>query len=393
MSLVRITIFVESVSSILCDYDSIQIWRSETKHGTYSEITNMNSRIRLCENQSFYDYDDKDGSEYFWYKWRYSKTNGPVSRYLEPTQAHVPNATYCGIEDVKRHLRTKDYQRTIRFSDAYKNLRQGDPNQGVNLAAVNFSQEYSGIQPFIITFTDATNFKLEVDDETAMEKRLLGIGDIGNDFTSNDGSVYINDGDWSGTPAADEEILFESDSHISIDHVIRFINDAEVLIDVILEANLGYEESKDQELRFNREDVPKAINKAASRFAAFLIYTTIYSEQSISGLPNNINDITDAVYNRNDDLASWSKQAMKYLQAYIKKYTEQFDPNTGEGVRTAPAWITMDSIIDGVGVVNEGEGLKFPEQDLFFERSKMSYKGLLDWDLLNRSFGAFSGVE
>ena len=169
---------------------------------------------------------------------------------------------------------------------------------------------------------------------------------------------------------------------MSTNDAIRFIQDAEVLVDVILEENLAYLTAKDQELRFTLTTTPKAIRRATSRFAAFFIYITIYSEQAIPGLPQNINDITTALVKRDDDLSSWSKQAMRYLNAYIVKYQEFFDPESGAVVNTGPRWRNIDSLFDAVGVYNVGEGLKLPELNEFKTQAQMSYDGLLDWDLL-----------
>ncbi|HEC72010.1 MAG: hypothetical protein ACTSW7_01190 [Candidatus Thorarchaeota archaeon] len=393
MSLVNVPINVEDISVTACDFDYIDVYRAETKWGSYTKITDSNSRLELCEEESHYEYGDEDGSEYHWYKWKYVQTDGTESIFYGPIQAHTPNVTYCKFDDVKRLLRSRNYEGSIRFSDIYKNLRKGDDAQDVSLAAISLSQDYSGTEPFKLTFLNVTDFKLEVGDESELTLRYLGQGNINTDFIANDYSVRINSDDWSGTPVQDDEMLFDSDSHMSINDAIQFIRDAEILVDVILEENLGYTEAKDNELRFTRSTAPKAIGAATARFAAFFIYTTIYKEQQIAGLPSNINDITTALIHRNDDLSSWAKQAMKYLSGYIKKYSEYFDPESGNALQTAPRWITDDSLFDGKGVVGVGKGLRRPDIDLFFSRSNQSYDGLLDWDLLFPGYDAVYGTR
>lgn len=391
MSLVTVPIDVKDITSVACDFDFTEVYRAETKWGAYVKITDDNSHIELCESDEFYEYNDKNGSEYHWYKWKYVATDGTESIFSKPVQAYTPNITYCRFDDVKRLLRSRNYEGTIRFSDSYKNLRKDDDSQNVKLAAISLSQEYSGTEPFTLTFLTDTTFKLEVGEESQLSLRNLGQGNITIDFIANNYSVRINKDDWSGTPVANDKILFDTDSHMSINDTIQFIRDAEILVDVILEENIGYLEAKERELRFTRATIPKSVSAATARFAAFLIYTTIYKEQEITGLPRNINDITTALTQREDDLSSWAKQAMRYLTGYIKKYTEFFNPESGEAIQTAPRWISEDLLFDGKGVVGVGKGLRKPDRDTFFSRANMSYDGLLDYDLLFPGYDAAFG--
>ena len=391
MSLVTVPIDVKDITSVVCDFDFIEVYRAETKWGVYVKITDDNSHIELCESDEFYEYNDKNGSEYHWYKWKYVATNGTESIFSKPVQAYTPNITYCRFDDVKRLLRSRNYEGTIRFSDSYKNLRKDDDSQNVKLAAISLSQEYSGTEPFTLTFLTDTTFKLEVGEESQLSLRNLGQGNITTDFIANNYSIRINKDDWFGIPVANDKILFDTDSHMSINDTIQFIRDAEILVDVILEENIGYLEAKERELRFTRATIPKSVSAATARFAAFLIYTTIYKEQEITGLPRNINDITTALTQREDDLSSWAKQAMRYLTGYIKKYTEFFNPESGEAIQTAPRWISEDLLFDGKGVVGVGKGLRKPDRDTFFSRANMSYDGLLDYDLLFPGYDAAFG--
>jgi len=383
MSVVRLTIEIEDICRALEDFNFIDIYRSQTKWGTYTKITNTNTRIKLCPEQNFYDYDDNNGSEYHWYKYQLVDTSGnKKSNFSEPTQAYTPDITYCKFTDVRRLLRSKSYEGTIRFSDSYRNLRKGDESQDVYLKAISVNPNYSGTQPYIITFLNATDFKLEVNDETSYAKKYLGQGSISADFIAEDNSIKIYSSDWSGVPVAGNTVLFDTDSHMSISDAILFIKDAETLVDVILEENISYLTAKDTTTRFERNTVPKAVEAATSRFAAFFIYTTIYNEQSINGLPNNINDITVALSKRENDLSSWVKQAMKYLDGYVKKYTSQFDPESGLAIATAPRWINDPIIFNASGVYNVGDGVFLPDKDKIFNREEMTYNSLLDWDLM-----------
>ena len=261
------------------------------------------------------------------------------------------------------------------------------------IVGVNSIGLVNPVVPFAITFTSVTEFKVEVGEESQIALRLLGTGNITTDFVTDDEMIRINSADWIGTPVIDNIVLFQTDSHMSIMDALGFVRDAETLVDVILEESIGYVEAKDQERRFVRDDVPKAVRAATSRFAAFMIYSTIYQEQTIAGLPGNLNDITNVANMRGDDIATLSKQAMRYLQGYIKKYTELFDPESGDPLTTSPRWIKMDTLFDAVGVMGVGEGIKLPYADKFFDRAEMSYAGLLDWDLLGLSRLALMGED
>lgn len=388
MVMTRITIHVPNAAQIKCDFDYIKVYRAETEHGVYNEVTTPGTMIRLCSQQFFYDFDDENGSEYSWYKWKYYSATDGESRYYGPIQGYSPYTTYCTFEDVKRILRSSAKATRIQFA-SYKNLRQGKNNtSSVRLKEVTFSQEYSGEEKFTITFTSTTEFKVEVGERKDLALRNIGTGDTATDFVSDDNNLRIDSASWIDTPAAiNDTIEFNSESHMSIADAIRFIQDAEVLCDVIIEENIRFATEARENLRFQRSSVPKAVKAAAARFAAFFIWTTIYNEQAIPNVSNTINDITQGS-TRRSDLSSWATQAMRYLEGFIKKYTDFFDPESGTPVNGGPRWSATDSLFDAVGVAYVGEGLKLPELNTFTERAQMSYEGLLDDDLMTP--GAFS---
>jgi hypothetical protein len=390
MPLTRVTIHVPSVAQVKCDFDYLRIYRAETEHGTYTEITTDGTMVSLCSEQDFYDFDDENGSEYYWYKWRYFSSNGDYSRYYGPIQGYTPYLTYCTFEDVKRNLRSRGPSSgKISFSDRYKNLRQGKNNTGdVRLKELSISQDYSGEERFVLTFTSATDFQLEVGEERDLTKRVIGTGDVTTDFVSDDEVIRINSADWTGTAAVDDTIEFQTASHMSINDAIRFIQDSEILCDVIIEENIAFTEEKRTELRFERGNVPKAVRVAAAKFAAFFIWTTVYKEQNNPGGLPDVGKGTEEI-----NMAGWFRQGMRYLDGFIKKYTEHFDPEDGSTVTTAPRWSAMDPLFDAVGVTYVGEGLKLPQLDAFTERAQMSYEGLLDDDLMvPGSFDTWRGM-
>jgi len=393
MALVRITIPVSNPDEVMEDFCYIEVWRAETKWGTYTKISTRATRPLLVTATYNYDFDDNSGAVHYWYKWRYSNSAETLfSEFFAPVQGYTPNATYCTLDHVQRIIGRGDKSKRIRFSDSYKNLGvpRGQTNTGdAALAAVSIGPSYAGIERFIIEFSSDTDFEVTVQEKDSQENRTVGTGTVSSDFAAIDSSIYINSDDWSGTAAAGDKIGFQTESHMSTDDAIAFIQDAEVLVDIIIEENIGYLEQKDTELRFDRDTVPKAVRQACARFAAFFIYTTVHNEQTIPGLPNNINDITTGL-KRDNDLSTWPKQAIRYLNAWIKKQNEFYDTETGQALSRGPRWSGVKPIFDAAGVYGVGVGLRLPDVNQFYDRSQMNYDGLLDYDWLRFNEGAYS---
>jgi len=393
MALTRVTIPVPDIETVIESYEYILVYRSETKYGTYTEITDSATRIDLIEDQCFYDYDDETGSEFYWYKWcYYEDTEALSSKFYGPIQGSTPGTTYCQFDSVERELRSNKQVGRIRFSGSYKNLRHSKNTAGtINLKEVTLNPEYCGRERFKITFTDEDDFTVTVGEEPSIEPRNIGSGKNSADFISDDNMLRIQHDSWTGTAANGSIVEFETDSHMSTMDAIKFIQDSEILVDMIIERNLTFTEEKRYDLRFTREDVPKAIGIATAKFAAFFIYSSIYNEQAQTGIPTNLNDIT-AGSRRPDDFSSWPRQAMFYLDAFVKKYTEKFNINTGNPVTTGPRWRGHGNLFDAGGVAYVGDGLMLPEIDAFREAASMTYDNLLDWDLMIPYIGSYESV-
>ena len=386
MALIRYTI--ELKDSVLADreFDTIQIHRAVTKYGVYSEITTSGTRPIIDPDVKFYDFDDLNGFEYFWYKWRgYRTADGSVGSWSDPGQGYVPGTTYCGLEEVRRNLRASSDDRRIRFSEFYKNLKADSGNQGdVKLSELSIGQSYSGQRPWTITFINNLEFNVEVGEMYDIAPRHVGTGRIDQDFVANDNSIFIPSSAWSGVPQENDTFRFDTDSHMSTEDAIRYIQDAEIYVDMLVEQRLSYIEAKEQELRFTRDTIPKTLSMATAKFASFFIYSTIYSENAMPGLPGSINDISKSD-NRADDLSSWAKQGNELVDGYVRKYTKYFNSDTGKAIRNGPQWETTESLFDATGVYGVGEGIVFPEINRIEDRLNMSYDGLLDYDLLRKT--------
>jgi len=383
MSLVEIEIYVEDLTNIMVNFDKIQIHRAETQYGVYSEITVPLTRPTLVAGTYNYGYTDNSGSEFFWYKWCfYNSTTLAVSRFYGPIQGYTPGVTYTDLDSVKRELRTNRVKGRLRLSDSFRNLRSGKNNTGtIKLGAISINPDYFGEERFTIKFTSVTDYDVTVTDEKTVEPRFLGSGDTTTDFEANDYSFRIYNTDWTGAAVVDDIIEFQTDSHMSVNDAIKFIKDSEIFVDMLIEENIGFTTENRSTLIFTRDDVPKTVRVATTKFAAFFIYSAVYNEQSMPGLPTSINDIT--LGNRRDnDISYWPQQGMRLMEGFIKKYSTFFDIESGTPSTTSPRWMATESLFDATGVAYVGDGLKLPDLDQFKEAAYMTYDNLLDWDLL-----------
>jgi len=386
MSLIIVQPWIEDINVQMKTFGRAQIFRSETKHGLYQEITNSNTRLILREDQNYYDFEDWNGSEFFWYKWRLyddaSQENGPWS---EPWRGQVPGATYCRLEDVERVLRTSGDERRIRFSYFYKNLSCDSGNEGsVKLSSLSIGPEYSGHEPFQIMFKNSQEFTVYSGESHNIELTVIGEGIVSEDFVASDNSVRIPSESWEGLAKENDIIRFDTDSHMSQADAVRFINDAEVYVDMLLEENLSWLEAKESELRFTRDNIPKTLSQAASRFAAFFIYSSIYNEQTIPGLPGNIDDISNGVNRGPDqeDLSSWATHANRLVKGYVRKYSKYFNGETGKAVSNGAQWIKTESVFERVGICGVKDGVKFPERNAFKIKTEDSFNYCVNYYLL-----------
>lgn len=88
--MVKLTIKVEFISSVLQYYDRIKIFRADTELGSYAEITDINTRIVIIPEQTIYFYTDDTGDGTKWYKTKYfHSTTSDESEYSDPMQGQV----------------------------------------------------------------------------------------------------------------------------------------------------------------------------------------------------------------------------------------------------------------------------------------------------------------
>lgn len=69
---ITITMVIEDIAVMIAAYDQIQVHRStDGATGTYVEITTAKTRVVLVAGQTSYTFEDQEGSDEYWYKFRY----------------------------------------------------------------------------------------------------------------------------------------------------------------------------------------------------------------------------------------------------------------------------------------------------------------------------------
>ena len=83
----RILIDVDNLSQVMDYYDQIKIYRATSETGSYSEITDVDTRIVLEAEREQYYYSDDDGDDTSWYKtaW-YNSVTTDESDFSDPRQ-------------------------------------------------------------------------------------------------------------------------------------------------------------------------------------------------------------------------------------------------------------------------------------------------------------------
>lgn len=70
-----LTILVEDVTTVLSYFDVVRVFRSPSRDGSYTEITDSETRIVLDPAKTVYRFDDESGTEGDWYKTEYYNTS------------------------------------------------------------------------------------------------------------------------------------------------------------------------------------------------------------------------------------------------------------------------------------------------------------------------------
>ncbi len=78
--MIQLSISVSDVEDLVEVYDRIKVYRSDSENGTYTEITDVSTRLNLVPEITVYFYTDATGTSSHWYKSSYYKEpSGPES--------------------------------------------------------------------------------------------------------------------------------------------------------------------------------------------------------------------------------------------------------------------------------------------------------------------------
>ena len=190
---------------------------------------------------------------------------------------------YSDLDDVKRLLRVlanqSNNQHKVKFSGSYKLPKNYSTNSGdgVLTGLTTIRTDYAGSEFWHIKFTSGTAFTLYRGED---DNTIDGTGDTSTDFTSTSGIISINTGVWSGTPVTDDQFSWYTDSNISEDDGDEFINDADAIINGILQEMISV-----TYVPFT-STIPDLIRRASMYLGANLIFMSVFSNLDTEDLPS-----------------------------------------------------------------------------------------------------------
>lgn len=89
---ITITMEVADIATVIATYDQIQVHRStDGSTGTYAEITTAKTRVVLVAGQTKYTFEDEEGSDEYWYKFRYYDSGTPADGPFSTAQRGAPD--------------------------------------------------------------------------------------------------------------------------------------------------------------------------------------------------------------------------------------------------------------------------------------------------------------
>lgn len=251
-------------------------------------------------------------------------------------------ARYTSLSDVRRELRAVPPRGRIKFSESYTTLKKHNDNTGtIELSRIGISNEYSDTAAYRFTFgADSTSFTMYRADDDKQSNFIVGTGMKQNNFTSDDGNFTVDSTNWLGWSFPADNIEFITDSHISINDGTRFIMDAEYFVDSVVEKNIRFNSTSEDSLRFpldSTSSVPKAIQLATQKIAAYMIYKAIYLETHAEGDEQKLS-------------SSMLRQGLELIGNYVAKWDKALStsaPVIGHGGSNEPVDLNNDHVFKG----------------------------------------------
>jgi len=274
----------------------------------------------------------------------------------------APLVYYCSLDQVKRILRSSAEAHVIRFSEALKSFSYPEANNlYLDRSGITVDDSYAGIEKFLFTFSDTSNFTLGITDIESLDYRYGGVGDTGTDFTSLESELTVESTAWIGSPVASDELSFETNSHMSNEDATNFIQDAEIWVDSFLQQDVTFQNINTYTRMFTTS-IPSPLTFATCRLAASFIFSSIFVNNVFVQTGKNAPEFPSEAF-------VWFKDAVNVLRTFVRRYKR-------DNIVSAPRWIARESLIVGAGDEGVGEGIQMPRLDHFETVANMSYSGL-----------------
>jgi len=99
---IKVRVYVRDISNVLLKYDQVQIWRSDTEDGVYTEITDVGTRINLLAGVSNYEYIDTTAPDNtYWYRTRYYNSSTLATSDFGSARQGTDVGLYVSIQDIR----------------------------------------------------------------------------------------------------------------------------------------------------------------------------------------------------------------------------------------------------------------------------------------------------
>jgi len=207
---------------------------------------------------------------------------------------------YCKLDDTKRLLRVLSVagnnQHKVKFSGSYTIPKAYSSNTGSGIlkGISSIVDSYAGSELWHITFSSSTAFTLYRGEGTSTPD---GTGTISSSFTSTSGIITIAAAQWAGTPITGDQFKFRTDSNISEEDGIGFLEDANEIIN-----GMALEFIDDQYVPF--VSPPSLLKRACQYIGASVIFTSVFSNLNTDQVPTLVR--------------RWYNQGKNFVKLYLE---------------------------------------------------------------------------
>jgi len=257
---------------------------------------------------------------------------------------------YTDLDKIKMKLRSVRGDK-VRFSDnIYKVTigRANTPTRGLGQENISlqFNRneivtdiEYEGNDTYRFVFTSSTEYDVFMKDEVEGRISLVGNGDIGSTYVTQNLQHSFPSGCWAGTISENDYVEVNFNVHMSDIVAQSYIHDTEVIINTHLAA-VNIEFYRPDESPLFLIAIPSAISVAATYLAAYYIYLDVFYDKSTGKGAGSCDDCSSQVKN-------WKMTAEKLINDYLRISMRS---NSG------PRILVFPTKIDKIGNPHVGPG-------------------------------------